>query len=317
MDSFGDRRISIVFIILLCIGYFFYYDQTIKSESLAIERNSSRKLPEKNKVPSIEELRKLPEIRVKVIYGCSNKLQDLKAWVIISDYLKKPLLVEWDTIHGHDAKRCLGTFEDVYTSIPNVTIVDKIEGEIHYRGFNFPETTLTNLEKTDPTGELKFDRKLLCEYFYPTPDFQHEVDTFVRNHRVDKAHALHIRKGDFAKGVGNRGQWDDDKVEVRLNQLKDENKKVFLLTDEKEVQDMAKQILKSNLIIYKPLERQIEAKDSDRPTSFKDAMIEIYIASHARTFENTWGSTFSDQVMRLRKCENKDSLFNVLLNNIF
>lgn len=301
MDSFGDRRISIVIIIILCIGFFLYYDQTIKSESLELKK--SRQLPKENKMPTIEELRKLPEIRVKVISGCANKLRSLKAWYIVSQYLKKPLMVEWDTKATYDGNSCLGTFEDVYTNLPDVTIVNKINGKIQYNGNLTAKDILENLEQQDKTKQLQFDRNMLCSAFIPQMDFQREVDTFVRNHSISNAHAIHIRRGDFKTKYKNQNyQWTDDKVKKRFNELVKENKQVFLLTDEKDVQEMAKTILKSNLIIYKPLKKQINGKATDRPTSFRDAYLEIYIAIQAKTFEGTIASSFSQTIRDLREC---------------
>lgn len=132
------------------------------------------------------------------------------------------------------------------------------------------------------------------------PEIQAKIDKFVHDNRISDGIAVHVRRTDFLTDSNRKSEvkpnetWFDfiDKSIVKMGK----DTPVYLATDN-EITQREFVTKYPNIIMWKTIGKTKKL----RKTSLEDAVIDVYIARHAKVFLGTQNSSYSDLIELLTK----------------
>jgi len=215
---------------------------------------------------------------IQPVGGLCNRIRVLLSYLVYARLKNKKLYVFWEIDQS-----CNGSFTDFFV-VPKDCIFGNTQKEIDYKGCYTKDS---------------YDRKLFIESFKElrlNDKVQKEVDKMIDRNLKPNYNAVHIRRNDFVRYAIKKGKFVDDSFFENFI-LKNNDKKVFIATDDRETQRHF--INLPNTIYYKPIKEK--EPDEKRQTPLLNAVIDIFVCIKANKFQGTKGSSFTELINILRQ----------------
>ena len=219
-----------------------------------------------------------PYITVYTNGGLNNKLRVLLSYLYKANKEGKNLKIYWNITEA-----CPDKFNNLFESIPNVTII---------------YTKTKNNEKYDFKVNASYNYDYIKENYYsllkPLPSIQNEINN--TKEKLGKEYiACHIRRTDALTHYMYKDNIISDADYMNFIDQYSKDLKIYIATDCRNTQKKFIDIY-GDRMIYK----KIEDNDNLRQTSLQDAVKDIYVCVGAKYFMKSVGS-FSGTIMNLRQ----------------
>ena len=216
--------------------------------------------------------------------GLCNRLRVLISYYEDAMKKKEKLLVVW-----YEDINCNGKYTDFFCSLPNAEFIYKdYNGKVNYHGYSA-------LYRVTDYHRLKLLPSMI------------EVVNEKRNLLENNYIAIHVRRTDHIEVAKKRNRYTSDEDFFQfIDKHKKDVKYLYVATDNKETYEMfQKKYPKLILFPYHD-----EVKKSKRNTSLHDAVIDLYMCIFSKHFQFSGQSSFSDVILRVRKNQDVNHLFD-------
>ena len=205
--------------------------------------------------------------------GLNNKLNTLLGYLNVANKENKKLRFIWI-----ENSACPGKFNDLFEDIPNLEIIYQ-DTEYDFKSYRAPN----NHYVTDKYFNL----------LKPLPQIQDNIN-FYKKQLNDVYIACHIRRTDIVGSVWIKKVTTDEDYINFINQH-DPLLKIFIATDNKETQDIFKNIYGDRIIC-----KDIIPSNNRRQTSLQDAIVDMYVCVGSTYFLGYEGSSFSVSIQLIK-----------------
>lgn len=253
--------------------------------------------------------------------GLANRLRVLASYMYIAmaKFDGAHLVFIWDKNEA-----CPGHFLSIFEPLDKVIfatntsryVLDKKAKVVYENSYAVMHWILS--QNGIPKNKFGFPTWREIEYkmyslFYPIKEIMLQVSAFVRSHDICNCSAMHLRTTDLDKIMGEKKHLNI-KSFMKFVESRPSEEKVYLLTDNPDIQNLFIDKYPSKIIFFKrmdPVDRQLPlfirntrtdlfpsfAAAADRRFSGIDhTLIDVLIASHAKTFKPAPYSSLSELV---------------------
>ena len=218
-----------------------------------------------------ENYKNEPYITVFAKFGLCNKLQVVLSYLYKANQENKKLKIYWIT-----DDECPDIFSNLFQPIDNVEFV-YIDATNDIYDYNTYQRENQNYIFAD-----------YYQYLKPLPKIQNIIDKYKKLLNSDVGYiSCHIRKTD---SLSHYDHLQDNAYIDFINQY-DSKLKIYIATDNKDTQDIFKNIYGDRLVI-----KDIIPSNNLRQTSLQDAVIDMYVCAGSTYFMGTNGSTFTNTI---------------------
>jgi len=212
-----------------------------------------------------------PYITVFAKFGLCNKLQVVLSYLYKANLENKKLKIYWII-----DDECPDIFSNLFQPIDNVEFVYVNADEDIY-DYN-----------TYQKENQEYIFAGYYQYLKPLPEIQDVIDNYKKLLNSDVGYiSCHIRKTDSLSIYDHL----QDKVYMDFIDQYDSKLKIYIATDNKDTQDIFKNVYGDRLVI-----KEIIPSNNLRQTSLQDAVIDIYVCAGSTYFMGTNGSTFTNTI---------------------
>ena len=183
-------------------------------------------------------------------YGLNNKLNTLLGYLNVANRENKKLRFIWI-----ENSECPGKFNDLFEDIPNLEIIYQ-DIEYDFKTHRAPD----NQYVTDKYFKL----------LKPLPKIQDNIN-YYKKQLNDVYIACHIRRTDIV-GAGWVKKVTTDEDYINFINKYDPSLKIFIATDNKDTQDIFKNIYGDRIIC-----KDIVPSNNRRQTTLQDAIVDMYV----------------------------------------
>lgn len=267
--------------------------------------------------------------------GLSNRLRVLVTHIVLAKYIHNNarLVMVWEV---NDA--CPGHFLQVFNPVHGVTFIDSSAKPLFAQhAVHVYNNSRDGLEKTLLENYKWFYRRYRKQLWqievdawakiYPTRELMGKVTAFTREHNVCNMNAMHVRRTDLEYEL-NPKRRSGILFFQRFMERQDPNDRYFLMTDNRQSQiEFFERFGSNKILVY----RNISSKDEQLPiavamrspvstatggdvlakmnatlpldhrfTTLEHAVMDVYIAAHAKRFHPTPFSSVSDYVRMVK-----------------
>jgi hypothetical protein len=237
-------------------------------------RRVNSRTPSNDRVENtIEDYKNEPYITVFAKFGLCNRLQVVLSYLYKANLENKKLKIYWIT-----DDECPEIYSNLFQSIDNV--------EFEYINDDKDIDIYDYVTYQRENQEYIFAN--YYQYLKPLPEIQNIIDKYKKllNSNIGYI-SCHIRKTD---SLSHYDHLQDKAYMDFINQY-DPTLKIYIATDNKETQDIFKNVYRDRLVI-----KDIISSNNLRQTSLQDAVIDIYVCAGSTYFMGTNGSTFTNTI---------------------